>query len=95
MNGAINGLSSPPIPVRCHSHAIKPTLIVLLELLITGRSTAPKKNFQQAYEASLADGGVLMALLKQPVVALRRKRFRAVNPPAVLPNGAFDRRPVG
>ena len=33
-------------------------------LLLSGCSTAPKENYQQAYEANLADGRVLMTTLR-------------------------------
>ena len=43
---------------------MKSTFILFLVALLTGCSTAPKENYQQAYEASLADGVVMMTTLR-------------------------------
>lgn len=43
---------------------MKSTLILFLGLLLTGCSTAPKENYQQAYESSLVDGAVMMTTLR-------------------------------
>jgi hypothetical protein len=43
---------------------MKSTLTLFLGLLLTGCCTAPKENYQQAYEASLADGGVMLTTLR-------------------------------
>jgi hypothetical protein len=46
---------------------MKSTLIVFLgviTVLVSGCSTAPKENYQQVYEQSLADGSVTMVTLR-------------------------------
>jgi hypothetical protein len=46
------------------SRAMKSTFVLFFGLLLAGCRTAPKENYQQAYEASLADGAVMMTTLR-------------------------------
>jgi hypothetical protein len=43
---------------------MKSTAAIFASILVAGCSTAPKENYQQAYESSLADGRVTMTTLR-------------------------------